>query len=60
MLMNDKIARMIADTINRDIIGTEPMTEELVRKIVTGGEFTPSHPVHQQVMALYRELTKTK
>lgn len=59
MLMNDKIARMIADTINRDIIGTEPMTEELVRKIVAE-EFTASHPIHQQVMALYRELTKTK
>lgn len=55
--MNVKTVRRIVRRINLEVKGSEQVTEELVRSIVEGGQFTPSHPVHQRIMAIYQEVT---
>jgi hypothetical protein len=51
----EKIAREITATIH----GEGAVTEQIVRDVETGVDFTASHPVHQQILAaIQREKIK--
>ncbi len=44
----EKIARVIRATIQ----GVCEITEQTIRDVETGIDFTPSHPVHQRLIAM--------
>lgn len=55
--MNVRVVSKIVRIVNREIKGSERIDNAFVRRVVEGGEFTPSHPVHQRIMALYEQET---